>query len=288
MLVTSRGPDRTPLLEVAMPAYKDITGQRFGRLVAERFVEFRIYGTKSTKGRAAWVFRCDCGAYHTMLAQTAKERDFQGYGCPRCVKEFRAREKCVHGWTGMRLHRIWIGIRARCNNQNDTSYSNYGARGIFVSPAWDDFETFLAWSKANNYADNLELDRIDNNGPYAPDNCRWVNHTVNARNTRRTRRVILDGEEMAVTALAEKSDFAYTTILGRLNRGMSPKEALTRPSRTNRVRWLGRQFTFTELARETGIPRNTLYGRIKRDGMTVEQAVTLPRDTWATRRLRQH
>jgi hypothetical protein len=132
----------------------------------------------------------------------------------------------THGGCDTRLNRIWIGMRARCRNPRDTTYRHYGGRGITVSPAWDDFAAFRSWSLANGYSNDLELDRIDNNGPYSPRNCQWVTHKANTRNTRRTRWVEYRGRCISVADLADETGVPVTTLRTRIFRhGMTPEEA---------------------------------------------------------------
>ena len=84
-----------------------------------------------------------------------------------------------------RLYKIWQGIRQRCNNPKDKDYSDYGGRGIQVCEEWNFSSTaFIEWSLQNGYNPKLTIDRIDTNGHYNPDNCRWVSWTQQARNKR--------------------------------------------------------------------------------------------------------
>jgi hypothetical protein len=93
--------------------------------------------------------------------------------------------KIQHGGKDSRLYRIWCAMKQRCLNQRNPSYKNYGGRGIFISDQWrTNFGAFQDWALANGYADGLEIDRINNNGPYASDNCRWTTKKQNTRNRR--------------------------------------------------------------------------------------------------------
>jgi hypothetical protein len=93
--------------------------------------------------------------------------------------------KTFHGKSNTRLHNIWKHMRGRCNNPNNTSYSNYGGRGISVCQEWNDsFNNFYDWATNNGYSDDLSIDRIDVNGNYEPSNCRWATNSTQSANTR--------------------------------------------------------------------------------------------------------
>lgn len=83
----------------------------------------------------------------------------------------------------------WMGMRARCNNKNHSAYRNYGKRGIKVCGEWDDFSRFNKWC-SKNYRPGLTLDRLDNDGPYSPENCRWVDRATQIENRRTTNRLL--------------------------------------------------------------------------------------------------
>jgi hypothetical protein len=99
-----------------------------------------------------------------------------------------------HGYYGTRVYKIWAGMKQRCLNQNFAFYSNYGGRGISVCPEWLEFLPFWSWALESGYADGLEIDRIDNDGPYSPENCHWVTSRQNSNNRRSSLRLEAFGE----------------------------------------------------------------------------------------------
>ena len=108
-------------------------------------------------------------------------------------------------------------MKQRCGNEKHTNYRLYGERGIDVCEEWsDNFETFRNWAVSNGYSDNLTLDRIDNDGNYCPDNCRWVDRYTQMNNTRKTRRITYNGETHSISEWARKFNVSYNLLYYRL------------------------------------------------------------------------
>lgn len=150
-----------------MVAAIDLTGQRFGSLTAVR------RSGSYAGGQARWELQCDCGG--TSYAHAGELRAGRRKGCLDCAKK-------THGFKGTRLYRVWESMKQRCKSSKHPSFHRYGGRGIAVCEEWQKFEPFGAWALLNGYQDNLQIDRIDNDRGYSPDNCRFVTAKENMAN----------------------------------------------------------------------------------------------------------
>lgn len=161
--------------------FKDLTGQRFGRLV--------VVGKDHSDKRknVIWLCRCDCGNLVKVASAQLNTGHTKSCGClKRDVTGKRTIARCTtHGKTNTRLFRIWQGMKYRCYNPKCKDYSRYGGRGVVICKEWrEDFQAFYDWSMANGYSDNLTIDRKDSNGNYEPSNCRWATVKQQTENKR--------------------------------------------------------------------------------------------------------
>ena len=134
-----------------------------------------------------------------------------------------------------RLYNIWATMRNRCSSPHSHNYIYYGGRGIRVCEDWNQYLNFKSWAMKNGYSDELSIDRIDANGDYCPENCKWSTPTQQARNRRNTNLLTFNGETKPLAEWAEILNINYRTLYGRINSGgFTTDEAMMLPINTRR------------------------------------------------------
>lgn len=124
-----------------------------------------------------------------------------------------------HNMAHTRIYRIWLHMKNRCYNINDNRYNDWGGRGIKVCDEWlNDFQAFYEWALNNGYKENLTIDRINVNGNYESNNCRWVDYKIQNRNSRRNRYITLNGETRCLSEWCEILNLNYLKVHRRINR----------------------------------------------------------------------
>ena len=138
--------------------------------------------------------------------------------------------------SGTRIYKRWLDMKHRCYGKNRSDYKDYGGRGITVCDEWlHDFTAFYRWSMENGYSDNLTLDRIDVDGNYEPDNCRWTTIIVQANNKRTNRRFQYGGKSYTIAELDRLLSGGTGSLSRRLYNGWTLEEALSIPKGGTRI-----------------------------------------------------
>lgn len=172
-----------------MARYKDITGQKFGRLTAlyrlENYHKQGVY----------WLCVCECGKFKEVNGKDLRKGNTKSCGCLKhdVLSNFHKR-RITHGKSNTRLYRIWKAMIQRCYKKYCTNYKYYGGRGVRVCNEWlNDNTMFFDWAINNGYKEGLTIDRIDVNGNYGPSNCRWITTKQQNRNKRSNKNITING-----------------------------------------------------------------------------------------------
>lgn len=246
----------------------DRIGQRYGRLlVLERSPN------KSKKDtNARWLCRCDCGMAIIAYGQDLGRGRTKSCGC------LNAENRYQHGMAYEPVYAVWQAMLQRCTNPKSQSYANYGARGIYVCEEWKKFQNFFA--DMGCPPKDYSLDRINVNGSYTKENCRWAAIKTQNNNTRRNRVVEFNGMTHTLAEWSEILGIGWYSLRARLDYfGWSIEKAFTTPPKENigkPYEFCGETKTLREWAAERGMPFDTLRKRIGRLGWSLEKALTEP------------
>ena len=174
------------------------------------------------------------------------------------------------------LYDVWTAMKQRCLNHNCKQYKDYGGRGIGICEEWArSYRQFREWANQNGYERGLSIDRIDNNGGYSPQNCRWVDRKTQQNNTRRNVYIEFNGQTLSLSEWSKKLGLYRGAVGARLRKGWSIEDALTigktndRPHQYSKVeiaisKYLDGNHSVKQISDITGIPMPTIYSHIKR------------------------
>lgn len=190
----------------------NLVGRKFGRL---RIIAFDHMDKNSN---SYWLCECECG--NTSIVRRGHLLSGGTVSCGCKVIDFNKKNHTTHGMTNESIYKSWYSMKHRCNNPNAANYAGYGGRGITVCDEWDDFDNFYEWSMSHGYAPGLSIDRINNNGNYSPENCRWTTSSEQANNKRDTIFVTYNGQTHSIAEWARLFNVVYSTLSRRINRGV--------------------------------------------------------------------
>jgi len=195
------------------PQANDITGQTFGQLTA------LIPVSRSSSGDIEWLCECSCGGEHTVTVAHLKSST-KSCGC-------LVNGNPIHNLYGTPENKAWNGLRNRCYNTSNKLYRYYGGRGIKVCDRWNSFEIFLA-DMGKKPSSGHSIDRIDNDGDYTPDNCRWATRSEQCNNRSNNRKLTSNGVTLTIAEWSMKTGIKYSTLHSRVTQlGWSDERALT-------------------------------------------------------------
>ena len=204
--------------------FVDIAGHRFGR--------WTVIDRAPNRGSkiAMWNVKCDCGTVSVVPGGHLRSGASTSCGCAR--RETCAANKTIHGASSDPEYNVWKSMKARCHGKHVDK--NYGGRGIVVCDAWRNSYASFKADMGPRPSPEHSIDRIDNNGPYAPGNCRWVTRDVQNRNKRDNRLLTFNGETRLAYDWGEIVGLPGVEVRKRVHNGMAPELALTKPLKQRR------------------------------------------------------
>ena len=191
---------------------KDLTGQKFNLLTVIGIAQ---------RNPLMWKCKCDCGNITSVRTSNHKRGLVKSCGC------LHKKGNPIHNQSNTRVYRIYAKILRRCFVPEDPAYVNYGGRGITMCEEWrNSFIAFSDWAYSNGYSDDLSIDRINNDGNYCPENCKWSNRTEQACNRRSTKFYTINGETKTLSEWCRCLEMPYKTVCRRLALGWTFEQAI--------------------------------------------------------------
>jgi len=165
---------------------------------------------------------------HTVLVQHLNNGHVKSCGCLN--KEVAVKTMTQHGMCKTPEYRAWLGMRTRCRNPHGKMFENYGGRGITICERWESFENFYA-DMGDRPFKRASIDRIDNDGDYTPENCRWANDVEQLNNTRHNVKITIDGVTHNIFQWLKIYDIKPTTYYARIHMGWDRVDAIQKQVR---------------------------------------------------------
>lgn len=185
-------------------------------LMGRKFNSWTVIGFSHVSGgKSYWKCQCECGTTAIKRVNQLTQGISKDCGCSKAFKLQNIKNSNKELKMNTRISSIWYGMHDRCQNPNHSKYHNYGGRGIKICEEWYDFNNFYQWAISNGYAKNLELDRIDVDGNYSPDNCRWITHKKQCDNKRNTLYITVNGATHTINEWSKITGIKRNTLMSR-------------------------------------------------------------------------
>jgi hypothetical protein len=206
------------------PMFKDITGEKFGRLTVIKKSHQDKWGVWH------WLCKCDCGNEISPSGTNLRAGKAPSCGCSKIEKNRECSTK--HNLSRSRIYQTHTDMLQRCNNPNKRCYKYYGGRGIKVCKEWETFEGFWEWAQHSGYTNDLTIERINVDGNYCPENCTWIPLSQQSINTRATEYITYNNKTLTLQEWSKETGINRMTLYSRLHtRKWSIEKTLTTPVR---------------------------------------------------------
>lgn len=209
---------------VGLHGAKDLTGMVFGRLTVLERADDHVQ--ESGRRRVRWRCRCSCGNEAIVGTDSLTSGSTISCGCYHM--ERIQESNSIHHESKTPLYAVWCGMKARCYNKNSQFYSYYGGRGISICDEWNNsYVAFRDWALSNGYSKDLSIDRIDVDGNYCPENCRWIDCVAQANNRRSNRYFTFNDETHTLMEWSDILGINYHKLHRRISSGWSFERAIS-------------------------------------------------------------
>lgn len=259
-----------------MVAKIDYTGHKYNRLTAIRFDHYK-------NNNSMWLFRCDCGTEKVIAVAQVRSLGTKSCGCYN--KEVASKRFRKHGKTETKEYKTWSKMKARCSQENDASYERYGNRGIKVCDRWlESFQNFYD-DMGDAPTPKHSIDRIDNDGDYCPENCRWATQEEQNNNYSRNMFIEIGGKKQSLRRWCTDLNISYSIAYQRIRvlswtpeqaLGLTNRETIYDYSKNDKFVFVevdGVKKHISEWAKEYGLNPKLVYKRYHTHRWPIKQAL---------------
>lgn len=241
---------------------KDLIGLKFGKLLVLSKTELRSKG-----GKVIWKCQCDCGNLKNVQTDYLTCNQTTSCGCYQ--KETTSKRFSKHNAKNSEnkrlrnLYTTWLSMRDRCNNPNNINFKHYGGRGISVCNEWNDFNVFkndMGYKPIDG--NKYTLERIDVNGNYCKENCKWATYIEQANNRRNNRaKYTIDNKEYSIRDIIDITGLSYESIRDRIEANLNPFKPKTKAHRA--IEFNGIVLSIIDWSKKLNVSKHILYRKLR-------------------------